>query len=730
MAWLDPINDVALPLAFPAAQKLGFKLFFSFDYAANKSWNAGEIVELLTTYGTDPAYYYRGDQPLASTFEGPENGPDWTEIREATGCFFIPDWSSKGAKLALEAGPADGLLNWAAWPAGANNMNTDIDASYKLFLDGKPYMMPVSPWFYTNLPGYDKNWLWRGDDLWFTRWEQVFYVDPDYVEILTWNDYGESHYIGPLPPHSSGFDLFTIGKAPFNYAANMPHDGWRKFLPYVIDTYKNGIASISQEGLVAWYRTQPAAACHPGGTTGNTASQLQQEYNPAVVVQDKVFYSALLASAADVTVSFDGSSQSGTWSNVPTDGIGIYHGSVPFNGRTGNVVITLSRGGSVIAQINEQPITTNCINSLENWNAWVGSADAATISPVSPSHNLSSLKCIAGSGEGNYGTLCQFTCEYGYCPLGPCTCNTMGVPADPPAIVNVNGYPAAGLDCSYEGLCSYACNHGVCPNATCSTDPSLKNACSSVVDPNAGLVCNKGSGTGNLEDLCNFTCKYGYCLSPCVCSVYGTQITPPAATGQRGYNSQTMLNNNYGPVNSLCDFACGHGYCPPPCTGVIPIDQFSDSIWCTPGDPTAWQCLNCTTDTPWWTDPMALDRWKESKADDAMAYLKAYLADTTNSLAQTQSLLDNLGSVFQWSPDVGACELNDGGCNSEANLCPVSTEPSVMAVAAIINSLQNMHQVYSLWFAALESAQASVDAWADIVSLNLKSSHMAGICAI
>lgn len=32
-------------------------------------------------------------------------------------------------------------------------------------------MMPISPWFFTNLPGYDKNWLWRrGDMLWYDRW--------------------------------------------------------------------------------------------------------------------------------------------------------------------------------------------------------------------------------------------------------------------------------------------------------------------------------------------------------------------------------------------------------------------------------------------------------------------------------------------------------------------------------------------------------------------------------
>jgi hypothetical protein len=47
-------------------------------------------------------------------------------------------------------------------------MDTYVDASYLDFLGqngGKPYMMPVSPWFYTNLPGFDKNWLWRGECL-------------------------------------------------------------------------------------------------------------------------------------------------------------------------------------------------------------------------------------------------------------------------------------------------------------------------------------------------------------------------------------------------------------------------------------------------------------------------------------------------------------------------------------------------------------------------------------
>jgi hypothetical protein len=51
-----------------------------------------------------------------------------------------------------------------------------------------------------NGPCYDKNWLWRGDDMWFQRWQQATSLDrlPDFIQIILWNNYGESHYISPL----------------------------------------------------------------------------------------------------------------------------------------------------------------------------------------------------------------------------------------------------------------------------------------------------------------------------------------------------------------------------------------------------------------------------------------------------------------------------------------------------------------------------------------------------
>ncbi|KAK1971059.1 hypothetical protein LY78DRAFT_699556 [Colletotrichum sublineola] len=200
-------NDQQISNAFAAASARGFRLFFSFDYAGGDvPWPMAEVKALIQKYGSSAAHFQYNGKPFVSTFEGPDNAEDWKSIKADTSCFFIPDWSSLGAGPAARAGDgvADGLFNWAAWPYGQRNMTTYIDASYNQMLGGKPYMMPVSPWFFTNLPGYSKNWLWKSGD-------------------LCWNDYGESHYIGPLD--NNQYEAFSVGDAPFNYVKGMPHDG-------------------------------------------------------------------------------------------------------------------------------------------------------------------------------------------------------------------------------------------------------------------------------------------------------------------------------------------------------------------------------------------------------------------------------------------------------------------------------------------------------------------------
>lgn len=57
-------------------------------------------------------------------------------------------------------------------------------------------LVAVSPAQFKELGG-GNDWVELSDTLWKYRWEQAINdVKPDIVEIVTWNDYGESHYIG------------------------------------------------------------------------------------------------------------------------------------------------------------------------------------------------------------------------------------------------------------------------------------------------------------------------------------------------------------------------------------------------------------------------------------------------------------------------------------------------------------------------------------------------------
>ncbi|CAG8920185.1 unnamed protein product [Penicillium salamii] len=577
--------------AFLAAQNTGFQLFFSFDYAGNGPWDKAEVISLLNTYaGSSQTYWHHNGQPLCSTFEGPGNAADWADIKKATNCFFVPDWSSLGAKVAMAQanGIADGLFNWAAWPYGPSDMDTYTDASYQQFLDGKAYMMPVSPWFYTNMPGYDKNWMWRGDDLWYDRWQQVMYLAPEFVEIISWNDYGESHYIGPsYDSHNELADATYVafgneyGKSPFNYAEAYDHSGWRAFLPFLIDNYKRNSTTITEEGVSAWYRLNAAGACaSDGDTTANTVSQLQLEYHVKDVAQDLIFFSALLGSTAQVIVTVGGVDLGASWTHIPSGNVGIYHGSVSFKGHSGDVHVTVTRGGATLVALGGESISSGCSNTLgiENWNAWVGSKMAEkSISVKSPS--LANQVCVQGWGKGNFAGICDFTCSLGYCPPGACVCTKMGPQPKMPKATGVQGYPTAGESASYSGLCSFACNYGNCIAGVCGTTkvPLIVPTTSPFVPD----TCTAGTGTGSFAGLCSYGCNVGYCpIHNCTCTATGPLNVPAAA------NSSITGISSVGGDSGLCNFACERGYCPDPTC----VDNASPSTNCDDDDGTDAAC--------------------------------------------------------------------------------------------------------------------------------------------
>lgn len=194
---------------------------------------------------------------------------------------------------------------------------------------------------------------------------------------------------------------FDRGKSPFNYVTGMPHDGWRVFLPWLIDSWKAGRTStISREGVTIWYRLTRASACSSGGTIGNTASQrkfgssfwcvlrsnlhvsVQNTYPPGALAQDKIFFTALLQKNATVSVTIGGVAVPATFLHTPDGGIGLHHGSVDFGSNTGAVVVTVIRSGTPVVSVTGKAITSNCPAGIQNWNAWVGASLGGVLSTV------------------------------------------------------------------------------------------------------------------------------------------------------------------------------------------------------------------------------------------------------------------------------------------------------------------------------------------------------------
>ncbi|KAI9742873.1 MAG: hypothetical protein M1818_003602 [Claussenomyces sp. TS43310] len=365
----DPNSSPQVANAFSAAESLnnGFKLFFSFDYSV--TWSASDVASYLNQYKGSAAYFTYGSSnlPFASTFEGPDSSGDWSQggaIRGSVGdLFFVPDYTSVGPSgIADKLADIDGFFSWNAWPAGAADMTDSPDLAWQAAINPKPYMMGVAPWFFHSASG-GTDWVWRGDDLWADRWNQTLQVQPEFVEIITWNDYGEAHYIGPMGADSEIPD----GSGQFD--ANMPHDSWRDFLPYYIATYKGNTFDITRDQMQYWYRTAPAA--------GGQECQVINSPDPSnpgsdvnSVVQDNIFFSALLTSDATLTV------QIGSGTPVPFSGVaGINHFSTPFSGQTGAPVFSIVRDNVTVNNGTGTPITstTSLSSGCTNYNAWVGS---------------------------------------------------------------------------------------------------------------------------------------------------------------------------------------------------------------------------------------------------------------------------------------------------------------------------------------------------------------------
>ncbi|ROW08071.1 hypothetical protein VPNG_06075 [Cytospora leucostoma] len=380
----DSFTDSQLEYAYESAANNDMKVFISFDFNwFSTSSDAAKVGQMIAKYSSEPAQLTVDGKAFASSFSG--DGLDVSAVKSAAGIdvFFAPNFSPYATP---DPDSIEGALNWMGWDTNGDNkaptdgINVTVvegDEKYRTWLTSKSYIAPISPWFSTHYGAevsYSKNFVFPSDLLWYTRWNDVLTTSPEFVEIITWNDYGESHYIGPL---SSMHDDDGASK----WVNDMPHDGWRDVAKPFIAAYKAGAAAvddyITEDKIVYWYRPAPRSVdCDATDNTmkpGNNDSGNYFEGRPNgwEILEDFVFVVSLLTSPGSVTVT--------SGDNTETFEAPAGASSFRVAMGVGQQKFSLSRDTkTVLSGTSLKDVIDECPCGIYNFNAYVGTLPEGT----------------------------------------------------------------------------------------------------------------------------------------------------------------------------------------------------------------------------------------------------------------------------------------------------------------------------------------------------------------
>ncbi|BEI82626.1 hypothetical protein CcaverHIS002_0304940 [Cutaneotrichosporon cavernicola] len=359
-------------VAYRVAEARGsFKMFLSLDMTSlpcGSAADANRLVNLVRQLASSPAQaMYRG-KVLVSTFAGSDctfgtgTNAGWQTmfvdplVRAGVKIFFIPSVFMNPADFSKLTW-MDGELNWnSAWPVGNKEIDTATDVAYRAGLGGKTYMTAVSPFFFTHfgVNSWNKNWIYRSDNwLYCTRWEQIIAQRgvSTMTEILTWNDYGESSYIGPIRG--------SLPATSERWVNGFDHSALAPITKYYATAYKTGsYPRVDKDQIILWARPHAARAQAPdpvGRPTGYDWT-------------DDNLYAVVFATAPSVaTLTSGGNSMS---FSVPA---GLSKIKMPL--APGTIGGTIERGGQRVVTFSagaQYSFTTT--PTAYNYNYWVGSS--------------------------------------------------------------------------------------------------------------------------------------------------------------------------------------------------------------------------------------------------------------------------------------------------------------------------------------------------------------------
>ncbi|KAI1384288.1 glycoside hydrolase family 71 protein [Hypoxylon trugodes] len=251
---------------FDYASDKSFKLFFSFDFYGNSDISQHQA--LFAQFKDHPAHLKYGpdDLPVVSSYSGGGAGPDtWKNFKTANNVYLIPNpeadgnyYSNPSAFFESWSDAVDGVFSWeTAWPDTSDtpvNVSSTKDEAVKSAADaaGKAYMMGLSSLQYKHCCG--DSWYRAGETNLPERMEQILSLSPEFTEVITWNDAGESHYIGPCWAEGLTPEILQYGNSDSN-----PHTGWQPLISSFITAFKSNSTTLTPPSGTSfagalWYR--------------------------------------------------------------------------------------------------------------------------------------------------------------------------------------------------------------------------------------------------------------------------------------------------------------------------------------------------------------------------------------------------------------------------------------------------------------------------------------------
>ncbi len=219
---------------------------------------------------------------------------------------------------------------------------------------GKVFMASVTP-FYRGFGGNYRVYETEGYRGLAAEWESAIRSGATWVEIVTWNDWGEASYVAPFGGPAD------TGHWNGHWGPMLSHEGFLDLSRYYIEWFKTGKApAIQRDELFYAYRLHPKdleGRIKPGeATLGRPRG--------ADVLRDHVFATVLLTAPARLNI------HSGDRAQGFDVEAGVHHLEMPFG--LGPQRFVLTRNGQVlIDKTGEHPISRD---GWSNFNVFAGSA--------------------------------------------------------------------------------------------------------------------------------------------------------------------------------------------------------------------------------------------------------------------------------------------------------------------------------------------------------------------